>query len=144
MKAKPKTVDQYLAALSDDKRAALEKLRQTIRAAAPTAEECISYQLPAFRLDGKALVAFGATAKHCAFYPMSPAVVEAHKDELKAYNPSKGTVRFAADHLLPAALVRKLVKDRIRENRGRWAGPGFKASLRTTIEQGGNRKQNSP
>ena len=66
---KPKTIDDYLAALSDDKRAALEKLRKTIKAAAPEAEECISYGLPAFRLNEKLLVAFGATANHCAFYP---------------------------------------------------------------------------
>ncbi len=80
----PKTIDDYLAALTDDKRAALEKLRKTIRAAAPKAEECISYQLPAFRLNGM-LVAFGATANHCAFYPMSSSAVEAHKEELKGF-----------------------------------------------------------
>ena len=118
MAGKPKTIDEYLAALSDDKRAALEKLRKTIRAAAPKAEECISYRLPAFRLNGKMLVAFGATANHCAFYPMSSSTVEAHKDELKDYDTSKGTIRFQADHPLPAALVRKLVKARIAENSG--------------------------
>ena len=116
MAGKPQTIDEYLAALSDDKRAALEKLRKTIRAAAPKAEECISYQLPAFRLDGRMLVAFGATANHCAFYPMSSSTVEAHKDELKDYDTSKGTIRFQADKPLPAALVRKLVKARIAEN----------------------------
>ena len=116
MAGKPKTIDEYLAALSDDKRAALEKLRKTIRAAAPKAEECISYQLPAFRLNGRMLVAFGATANHCAFYLMSSSTVEAHKDELKDYDTSKGTIRFQADNPLPAALVRKLVKARIAEN----------------------------
>jgi uncharacterized protein YdhG (YjbR/CyaY superfamily) len=116
MARKPKTIDEYLAALSDDKRAALEKLRKTIKAVAPRAEECISYQIPAFRLDGRMLVAFGATAKHCAFYPMSSSTVEAHKDDLKDYDTSKGTIRFQADGLLPAALVRKLVKARIAEN----------------------------
>jgi uncharacterized protein YdhG (YjbR/CyaY superfamily) len=117
MKAKPKTrtIDEYLAALSADQRAALEKLRKTIRAAAPKAEECISYQLPAFRQDGP-LVAFGATANHCAFYLMSSTTVEAHKDELKNYDTSKGTIRFRADEPLPAALVRKLVKARLAEN----------------------------
>src|SRR5205823_15046892 len=117
MAGKPKTIDQYLAALSDDKRTALEKLRKTIRAAAPNAEECISYQLPAFRLNGM-LVAFGATANHCAFYPMSTSTVEAHKNELKEYDTSKGTIRFQPEKPLPAALVRKLVKARIAENRG--------------------------
>jgi uncharacterized protein YdhG (YjbR/CyaY superfamily) len=116
-RTKAKTVDEYLAALSDDKRAALEKLRKTIRAAAPNAEECISYQLPAFRLNGM-LVAFGATANHCAFYLMSSSTLAAHKDELKDYDTSKGTIRFQPDNPLPTALVRKLVKARIAENAG--------------------------
>ena len=116
MAGQPKTIDEYLAALSDDKRAALEELRKTIRAAAPEAEECISYQLPAFRLNGM-LVGFGATAKHCAFYLMSSSTVAAHQDELKDYDTSKGTIRFQADKPLPAALVRKLVAARIAENR---------------------------
>jgi uncharacterized protein YdhG (YjbR/CyaY superfamily) len=114
--SKPKTIDDYLAGLSDDKRAALGQLRKTIRAVAPKAEECISYRLPAFRLHGKMLVAFGAAANHCAFYPMSSSTVEAFKDELKEYKTSKGTIRFQADKPLPAALVRKLVKARIAEN----------------------------
>lgn len=112
------TIDGYLAALSDDKRAALEKLRRMIRAAAPNAEECISYQLPAFRHGGM-LVAFGATDNHCAFYLMSSTTVEAHKEELKGYDTSKGTIRFQPDKPLPASLVRKLVKSRIAENEGR-------------------------
>src|SRR5437762_3469591 len=117
MAGKPKTIDEYLAALSVDKRAALENLRKIIRAAAPKAEECISYQICAFRQNGM-LVGFGATANHCAFYLMSSATVEAHKDELKNYDTSKGTIRFQADKPLPAALVRKLVKARVAENLG--------------------------
>ena len=109
-KTQPKTIDQYLAALSPDKRVALERLRRIIRAAAPRTEECISYQLPAFRLDGKLLVAFGAAANHCAIY----GVVGAHKDELKDYDTSgKGTIRFQPDDPLPAPLIRKLLKARI-------------------------------
>ncbi len=115
MAPKPKTIDEYLAALSEDKRVALEKLRQIIRTAAPKAEECISYQVPAFRQNGM-LVGFGATAKHCAFYLMSASMVAAHADVLHAYDTSKGTIRFPADKPLPAALVRKLVKARIAEN----------------------------
>ena len=114
---KPKSIDEYLATLSEDKRAALQKLRKAIQGAAPKAEECISYGLPAFR-QRVMLVAFGATAKHCAFYLMSSATVEAHKDELKEYDTSKGAVRFPADKPLPVALVRKLVKARIEENGG--------------------------
>jgi uncharacterized protein YdhG (YjbR/CyaY superfamily) len=112
---KVKTVDEYLARVSDDQRVALQRLRKTIRAAAPAAEECISYQLPAYRLNGM-LVAFGATANHCAFYPMSASTVAAHREELKDYDTSKGTIRFQPDNPLPAALVRKLVKARIAEN----------------------------
>ena len=109
-----KTPDDYLARVSEEKRAALETLRKTIRAAAPEAEECISYQLPAFRLNGKLLVAYGAAANHCAFYPGS--VVQALKEELKGYDTSKGTIRFPANRPLPPALVRKLVKLRIAKN----------------------------
>jgi uncharacterized protein YdhG (YjbR/CyaY superfamily) len=116
MPAKPKTIDEYLAALSDDQRAALEKLRKIIRAAAPKAEECISYQMPAFRQNGM-LVAFGATPHHCALYPMSSTIVQAYKSELEHYDVSKGAIRFQPDKPIPAALVKKIVKARIIENR---------------------------
>jgi uncharacterized protein YdhG (YjbR/CyaY superfamily) len=108
---KAQTIDDYLAALPDDKRAALERLRRTIRSIVPRAEECISYQLPAFRLNGKVLVWFGAGAKHCAFYPGG--LVPEFARELKDYDTSKGTIRFQPDDPLPGALVRKLVKARI-------------------------------
>jgi len=110
---KPKTHDDYLAAVTEDKRGALQKLRRAIKAAAPKAEECISYQIPAFRLNRKFLVAYGAATNHCAFYPGS--TVNALKDELTGYNTSKGTIRFPADKPLPTALVRKLVRLRIEE-----------------------------
>ena len=110
MAAKPKTPDAYLAAVSADKRAALETLRQNIKATVPEAEECISYGVPAFRLNGKFLVAYAAAKNHCAFYPGS---VVATVKELKNYDTSKGTIRFPADKPLPTALVRKLVKLRI-------------------------------
>ncbi len=113
---KPKSPDDYLSGVSADQRAALEKLRKMIRAAAPEAEEYISYNLPAFRLNGKLLVAYGAAANHCAFYPGS--VVQALRDELKDYDMSKGTIRFPAEKPLPSALVRKLVKLRMAKNRG--------------------------
>jgi uncharacterized protein YdhG (YjbR/CyaY superfamily) len=105
------TIDEYLTALPADKRAALQFLRRAIKAAVPRAEECISYGIPAFRLEGKVLVHFGAAAKHCAFYP--GAIVEAHADELKGYDTSKGTIRFQPDTPLPSALVRKLVRAQI-------------------------------
>ncbi len=116
MAGKPKTIDDYLRALSDDKRAALEKLRKAIKAAAPKAEECISYQIPAFRLNGRMLVGFGAAVNHCAFYPMSSSTVESYKAELKGFKTSKGTISFQADKPLPSGLVRRLVKAHIAQN----------------------------
>ena len=116
MPLKPKTLDEYLAALSDDNRAALEKLRKIIRSTAPKAEECISYGLAAFRLNGKPLVAIGATVKHCALYLMSGSTVETHADDLAGYDTSKGTIRFPANQPLPAPLVKKLVRARMAEN----------------------------
>jgi len=109
------TIDDYLAGLSEEKRTALENLRRTIRAAAPKAEECISYQSPAFRQNGM-LVSFGAAAKHCAFYPLSATTVEVFKDELQAFSTSKGTIRFQPQKPLSAALVKKIVKQRVEEN----------------------------
>jgi len=112
---RPTTIDEYLANVSPNQRAALDKLRKSIRAVAPKAEECISYQIPSFKLNGM-LVGFGATANHCAFYLMSATMVKTHEKELKGYDTSKGTIRFQADKPLPVALVRKLVKARMAEN----------------------------
>ena len=111
--------------MSSDTRAALEQLRKIIRAAVPRVEECISYQLPAFRLDGRMLVWFGATANHCAFYP--GAVVEDLKDELEGYDTGKGTIRFQANKPLPASLVRKLLKARVAANAARQRRTGARA-----------------
>ena len=113
------TIDEYLATLSADKRAALEDLRKTIKAIVPKAEEYITYGVPAFRLDGKMLVAFGAGANHCSFFPGSGATVAAHQSDLEKYDTSKGTIRFSPDKPLPVALLRKLIKARIVENESR-------------------------
>ena len=120
---KAATIDEYLASLTADQRSALQALRRAIRAAAPRAEECISYSLPAFKLNG-VLVAFGASTNHCSFYPMSPAVMEAHQKDFQKYDTSKGTIRFQADKPLPASLVKKLVKARIAENLARRSKSG--------------------
>jgi uncharacterized protein YdhG (YjbR/CyaY superfamily) len=114
-KAGVTTIDEYLATLPAPQRAALEALRRTIRAVAPQAEECISYQVPAFRLNGM-LVGFGATPKHCTFFVMSTAVMEAHQNELAGYPVGKGSIRFQPDEPLPEALVTQLVRARIVEN----------------------------
>ena len=107
---------EYLAALSAEKRGALEKLRKQIAAAAPNAEECMSYGIPGFRLDGKLLVSYGAAANHCAFYPGS--ITCQFAQELSDYETSgKGTIRFSPEKPLPAALVRKIVTARIAQRR---------------------------
>lgn len=111
MTQKTKTVETYLAGISPEKRAALQRLRKIIRVIAPRAEECISYGIPAFRLNGKFLVGFGAALTHCSFYP--GAVLASLGEDLKKYDTSKGTIRFHPNQPLPQALVRKLVKARM-------------------------------
>jgi uncharacterized protein YdhG (YjbR/CyaY superfamily) len=107
---------EYLATVDEDKRAALKKLRKDIKVAAPKAEECISYGIPGFRLNGKLLVSYGAGAKRCAFYPGS--IVQEFTKELKDYDTSgKGTIRFSADEPLPSSLVGKIVKARMAERK---------------------------
>lgn len=114
--SKPESHGDYLATLNDEKRRALENLRKQITAAAPKAEECMSYGIPGFRLNGKLLVSYGAAAKHCAFYPGS--IVGEFAKELKGFDTSgKGTIRFSTDKPLPAALVRKIVTARIAQHR---------------------------
>ena len=115
MAAKPRTIDEYLAGLSPENRAALQKIRRAVHAAAPGAEECISYGMPAFRLNGQLIAGFKAAASHCSFHPMSGETVAALEDDLAGYETSRGTIRFPARAGLPASLVRKLVKARIAE-----------------------------
>lgn len=114
-KAKARTVSAYFASLSSKNRVTLNNLRKNIRAAAPGAEECISYQLPAFRFDGRMLVWYGAWENHLALYPGTS--IAPFKKELGRFDTgSKGTIRFQADEPLPATLVRKIVKARIAQN----------------------------
>ena len=115
MAVKPKSIDDYLENVSKDQRVALEKLRKTIRAAVPKAEECINYGVAAFRLNGECVAGFGASAKHCSYYPMSGKTVADHKEDLKGYVTTKGSIQFQSDKPLPVALVRKLIKARIAE-----------------------------
>jgi uncharacterized protein YdhG (YjbR/CyaY superfamily) len=115
----PTSVEDYLASLPAGSRAALEKLRKTIKAAAPEATETISYQMPAFKDGGRPLVSYAAFKDHCSLFPMSTKVIEGHLDELKPYFSGKGTIRFTPDKPLPAALVKKIVKARIEENAAR-------------------------
>jgi len=118
VKSVPTSVDNYLAEVSLEARATLEKLRKTIKAVVPRAIEVISYQIPTFKLDGRMLVSYAAFKDHCSFFP-GAAPIKAHEDELKSYQTSKGTIRFPTSKPLPATLVRKLVKTRIKENEAR-------------------------
>jgi uncharacterized protein YdhG (YjbR/CyaY superfamily) len=116
--AQAQTVDDYLATVPEDARAALAKLRKTIKAAAPNAIEIVSYQIPAYKHHGL-LVGFAALKDHCTFHVMSTGVTRAHAAELKAYKIGKASIRFPANKPLPTALVKKLVKARIAENESR-------------------------
>jgi uncharacterized protein YdhG (YjbR/CyaY superfamily) len=111
----PTTIDEYLALVSDDKRAALQALREIIRAAAPDAQECISYKMPAFRQNGM-LVGFAAAKHHCALYAWNGTAVGLFADELKGFDTSKGAIRFTPDKPLPERLVRRLVEMKVAKN----------------------------
>jgi uncharacterized protein YdhG (YjbR/CyaY superfamily) len=110
-----KNVDEYLAAAPEEVRPVLEKLRRTIRAAAPKAEEVISYQIPMFKYHGP-LVFFASFRNHCSFYVVSKPIMEVFTRELKPWDTSGTTIHFSAKNPLPASLVKKIVKARIEEN----------------------------
>ena len=108
-------IDRILADLPADQRTALQALRQTIAAAAPEAVEAISYSLPAFRYRGRPLVSYGASKSHVAFYVMSPAAMDAHREQLASYDTTKGGIRFQPDRPVPADLVTAIVRTRMAE-----------------------------
>jgi len=115
-KRAPQTIDEYLSALPEPARSTLQKIRAAIRSAVPSeATEALYYGMPAFRYKG-ALVCFAAFSKHCSLFPLSAALLEQFKDDLKKYAVSKGTLRFPLDKPMPAALVKKLVKARVKQN----------------------------
>ena len=114
MPATPSGVDAYLARLSADTRTTLEEVRKAIRAAAPHAQERLSYGMPSF-IQGKPIAGYAAGARHCAYYPMSGAVTSALEADLEGYDTSKGAIRFPVGNPPPATLIRKLVKARLAE-----------------------------
>jgi uncharacterized protein YdhG (YjbR/CyaY superfamily) len=115
MARKPTTIDEYLATVKGERRAALDKLRKTIRTIVPKAEECISYNLPAFRLEGRVVAGFAATAKGCSYFPFSGSTLRTLARDVKNYDQTKGSLHFDPAKPLPATLVRKLIKTRIAE-----------------------------
>jgi len=114
---KPATIDKYLSTVKGERRAALEDLRRTIRSIVPDAEECISYGMPAFRLDGRVVAGFAATAKGGSYYPFSGTTLGTLARDLEGYEGTKSAVHFIPDRPLPAALVRKLIRARIAERK---------------------------
>jgi uncharacterized protein YdhG (YjbR/CyaY superfamily) len=123
-KVTAKTIDEYIAGFPQDVQDILEKVRETIRRAAPEAEETINYGIPTFTLKGN-LVHFAAYKKHIGFYP-TPSGIENFKVELSGYKGAKGSVQFPLDKPIPYELISKIVTFRIKENLGRAAAKGKK------------------
>src|SRR5262245_46682024 len=113
MRAKPKTISEYLASVKPDRRAALERLRRTIHAVVPDVEECISYSMPAFRYDGQVIAGFLATARGCSYFPFSGTTLSTLSSDVAAYSRTKSALHFDPRRGLPVALVRKLLRTRI-------------------------------
>jgi len=130
---KPTTIDEYLSGLGEDQRAALQKLREIIRSAAPDAEECISYQMPAFRQNGM-LVGFAAARNHCSLYAWNGTSVGLFAEELRNYDTSKGTIRFTPDKPLPETLVRRLVEIKVAKNAEKARARESKARRATALQ----------
>jgi uncharacterized protein YdhG (YjbR/CyaY superfamily) len=115
MQAKTTTIDEYLAAASGEQRAALEKLRKTIRSFVPEAEECISYRIPAFRLEGDVIAGFCARKVGCSYFPFSGKTLRTLARDIAGYEHTKSSLHFETEAGLPTALVRKLLRARIAE-----------------------------
>ena len=115
MRTQFKTIDEYIGAFPVNVQNLLEKMKETIRKAAPEAIESISYQMPTFKLNGKNLVHFAAFKNHIGFYPI-PSGIEAFKKELSPYKQGKGSVQFPLNKPIPYDLVEKIVKYRVKEN----------------------------
>lgn len=110
-----KSVDEYIAALDKAPKERLKELRKIIRDAAPKAEEVISYNIPAFKSNGALLVWYAAFKEHIGFYPKASGIA-AFKSELTGYKTSKGAIQFPIAKTIPAGLVKRIVKFRIKEN----------------------------
>jgi uncharacterized protein YdhG (YjbR/CyaY superfamily) len=118
----PATVDEYLARLPDDRRAAMALLRATIRAAAPDATEVITYNMPGFKTHGRFLVSYDAFKRHYSLFPASEAVVNGLGEEIRPHLAGRGTIRFASSEPIPVDLVTRIVKIRLADDEARDPG----------------------
>ena len=113
--SKPKTVADYMKTLTPERREGLEKILRAIRTIVPKADEVISYGIPAFKLNGRVVIFAAAWKSHYSVYPITPAMMEEHAEEIASYETSKGTIRFPAGRPLPTAFVKRLAKTRAAE-----------------------------
>jgi uncharacterized protein YdhG (YjbR/CyaY superfamily) len=114
---KPSTIDDYLKGVPEDRRNALEDLRAKIRSIVPDAQECLSYRMPAFRVNGVVVAGFRATVKGCSYFPFSGSTLRSLARDISRYDRTKASLHFSSDEPLPIALVRKLIKARIAETK---------------------------
>ena len=135
MATKPKTIDEYLAALPADRREALQKLRKTIKAIVPNAEECISYSMPAFRVDGRVVAGFNATKKGCSYYPFSGSTLQTVAAAVADYEKTKSALHFDPQRPLPRALVRTLLTARLAETARSGGAQPARAATRASRAQ---------
>jgi uncharacterized protein YdhG (YjbR/CyaY superfamily) len=121
------TIEEYVNLFPAEQRAALEKIRKTIKEAAPKAEEYVGYGMAGYKLNG-VLVYFGGFKNHCSFFPAGYSVIKKFSSELKQYKTSKGTIQFPLDQPVPTALIRKMVQERVKENE-------LKAKVKTEVSK---------
>ena len=127
-----KSVDEYIAAQPEGLRAALEAVRATIRRAVPRAEEVISYQIPAFKVDGKPVIYFAGSKEHYSLYPVTERTQAVFRDALAAYKVSKGTVRFPLSARIPTELIGRIAEFRAKEVAGRSKAKGTRQKATVT------------
>ena len=115
MKASSRSIDAYLATVPSTHRVALQRVRSIVRKCYPAAEECFCYHLPAFRLNGKAFVAFRSSKSHCSIHPLSGTVIPSLKSKLAGFESSRGTIRFTPEKPVPESLVKAILRVRAQE-----------------------------
>lgn len=117
-------IDAYLATVPEPQRSTLEALRKTIHSVLPRAEECITYNVPTFKVDGRSIAGFASYKNHCSYFPMSGATLTTLKDDVAKYVTTKGALRFPIDKPLPTTLVKKLIKARLQEEASKSGSSG--------------------